>query len=217
MSAGYLQKTFWICIGAFFVIPAAIYVISYLPYIPVGGRTGLWRDLWENQKNMLAYHRNVSPKHDYGSNWYQWPAMLRPILYFRYQKGEWTESVFAMGNPIVWWSGAAAFFYCLYQVLDKKDKTAAFLCTIYLAPLLPWILVPRSSFLYHYFPCVLPSILCIGYCCTKAKRGKIWMVSLLFLAAGAFLMFYPVISGKMVPASYIENWLSWLPTWKLVS
>lgn len=216
LSGDYLRKTFWICIGSFFLIPAMVYVLSYIPYVPAGGNNGFWRNMWENQKNMLAYHRNVSPTHLYASPWYQWPLMTHPFPYFRSFRGQMTEAVFAIGNPVVWWSGAAAFFLCLYFVWEQRDKTAAFLCVIYLAPLLPWILVTRSSFLYHYFPCVFPSVLCTAYCCKKAKRGRIWMAGLTVGAGAAFLMFYPILAGQMVKSSYVDTWLNWLPGWKLV-
>lgn len=215
LSGKYLRQTFWVCAGSFFIIPAAVYVASYFPYIPPGGKNGLWQDMWMNQKNMLAYHVNVSSSHQYASPWYQWPLMIHPFPFFRNYRGDMAEAVFAIGNPVVWWSGAASFFLCLYKVMDKRDKTAAFLCTIYLAPLLPWIFVHRSSFLYHYFPCVFPSILCTAYCCKVGKKGKFCMGGLVLGAGVAFLMFYPILAGQMVKIRYIETWLNWLPGWGL--
>lgn len=215
LSKSYLGKTFWICIGSFFMIPAMVYVLSYVPFVPAGGKTGFWRDMWENQKNMLAFHKSVSPDHLYASPWYQWPLIMHPFPYFRSFRGEMMEAVFAIGNPVIWWSGAAAFFLCLYFAWGQKDKTAAFLCVIYLAPLLPWILVSRSSFLYHYFPCVLPSILCTAHCCKRIKGGRFWLTGMTMGAGAAFLMFYPILAGQMVKVSYVERWLNWLPGWKL--
>lgn len=216
LSVRYLRRTFWVCVAVFVAVPAVIYLAGYLAYVPVGGKKGLLQDMWTNQKNMLLYHANQGTEHVYASKWYQWPLTIRPVLYFKNSREGMTEAVFAMGNPVVWWSGCLSFFWCLYRALER-DKKAAFLCVTYLAPLLPWILVPRYSFLYHYFPCVLPSVLCTAYCCgTAGRRSKrIYMGSLLFTAGIAFVLYYPILSGQLVRDSYIE-WLDWLPGWKLL-
>ncbi len=217
LSARYLRRTFWVCVGVFVAVPAGIYLASYLVYVPVGGKTGLLQDMWANQKNMLLYHANQGTEHVYASKWYQWPLTVRPVLYFKNSREGMTEAVFTMGNPVVWWSGALCFFWCLYRALER-DKKAAFLCVTYLAPFLPWILVPRYSFLYHYFPCVLPSVLCTVYCCGTAvgkNRGRFYMGGLLLTAGTVFVLYYPILAGQLVRDRYIE-WLDWLPGWGLL-
>ena len=87
----------------------------------------------------------------------------------------------------------------------------------FLSQLLPWVLVTRCTFLYHFFPClaflILALTLCLGelaqHSPPAAKRAG---VGILAAAAVLFVWFYPVLSGLPVPAAWAAS-LKWLPSW----
>lgn len=215
------RKTILFCLVFFVLVPAAIYILSYIPF--VSSHSGLFSKMWHNQLSMLDYHANLEATHYYASPWYEWPAMVRPIFYYSGIISSTTrQGISAFGNPLVWWVGIPAFFYMVYLAVLKKDKTAAALCVSYLAQYLPWCLVPRLTFIYHYFPSVPFVILMIVYAGKQRKNrmneGSWRMAFVLYAAAsvGLFLMFYPVLSGQTVSISYVDKLLRWLDSWVLI-
>lgn len=219
----YTKKTILFCVGFFVLIPAAIYLLSYLPFVS-NSQTGLLGQMLANQESMLSYHSDLVATHPYSSPWYQWPTMVRPIWYYSGMVSDTLrEGISAFGNPLVWWVGIPASLYICYLALKKKDRTAAFLLVGYLAQYLPWFFVTRITFIYHYFPSVAFVVLMIVYALMQAKghlSGRTFLaVTILYgLAAfGLFLLFYPVLSGQPVEASYVDTFLRWFDTWVLAA
>ena len=111
----------------------------------------------------------------------------------------------------------------VYLVIRKKDRIAAFLCIGYLAQYLPWMLVNRCTFIYHYFPCVPFVVLMITYGLYQftrhSKTSSKWIVfgGYAILAFVAFLIYYPVLSGEPVDREYAQQVLRLLKDWVLVN
>lgn len=219
---GHVGKTLLFCVIFFGAVPFLIYLLSYLPFSD-GTDSGLFARMWNNQKYMLRFHTGLTANHAYASAWYQWPLMLRPVFYYsRIVNETLRQGISAFGNPLVWCAGVPAFFYVGGLAVKKHDKNAAFLCTAYLANYLPWCLVARCTFAYHYFPSV-PFVACmIMYCFArpfrdiKPKRKTALLIGYAALAALLFAAFYPVISGSPVSAEYVSRFLRWRDTWVLV-
>lgn len=217
----YTLKTICCCLIFFIVIPAAIYLISYIPYMH-GEGTGI-AGMLKNQNQMFTYHAKtvLDATHPYSSRWYEWPVMLRPIWYYSGTvSGSIKEGISSFGNPAVWWVGIGAFIYMVYLTIAKRDKTALFLVIAYLAQLVSWIPVTRITFIYHYFPCVPFITLMIGYSILTLYRRYPKTKKLAFVYAGLvillFAMFYPVLSGMPVSTDYVQTFLKWLPDWVLI-
>ena len=188
-------------------------MISYIPYIPVEENLGFWEGMIKNQLNMFRYHTSLSAANPESAKWFQWPLIAIPMTYCNLENNGVKECVYLLGNPVVWFAGIAAVFYCMYDVWNKKDKRAGFLLFMYLAPLLPWILVPRSSFLYHYYPSLPALVLMLGHIGDKMKKNGIKL--LIVIAAASvivFGIFYPILSGCPVSSEYVDL-LEWLPWW----
>ena len=82
----------------------------------------------------------------------------------------------------------------------------------------PWIFIKRPSFAYHYFPCIPFLILMLVYFVKDylyVKFGNKILFLIGGLAGFLFIMFYPVISGLLVPKFYIDKFLRWFVTWQL--
>lgn len=218
----YTVRTFFFCVVFFAAVPFLIYLLSYIPFSD-GTDAGLIERMWRNQEYMLRYHTGLRDGHPYASVWYEWPLMIRPVFYYsRIIDDTMRQGISAFGNPLVWWAGIPAFLYMLYLGLGKRDKNAVFLCIAYLSCYLPWCLVRRTTFAYHYFPSV-PFVVCmIMYSFAQRRTGtgsRMYTALAAGYAAAAFvlfLLFYPVISGQPVSGSYVSEFLRWMDTWVLV-
>ena len=215
------KKTILFCIVFFVLIPFGIYLLSYLPVRT--GDAGLFSRMWNNQLSMFRYHSGLQAEHYYGSSWYQWPTMIKPIFYYSGSiDSQLRQGISAFGNPLVWWMGIPAFCYMVYLVLKQKDRTAFWLCISYLAQYLPWCLVTRLTFIYHYFPSVPFVALMIMYSAYKLKNRmsqRNFYIALGLYSAGTvglFLLFYPVLAGQTVSLDFVSQYLRWMDTWVLV-
>ncbi len=77
--------------------------------------------------------------------------------------------------PYCAWRGVA--LYIAYQLVTRGDKKALFMVFAYAVQLLPWILVPRCTFAYHYFPSVPFVAMMIVYGMVKLVDADKKMVS----------------------------------------
>ena len=116
----------------------------------------------------------------------------------------------------------------IYLWARHKDRKAAFLLIGYLAQYLPWFFVTRVTFIYHYFPSVVFVVLMIVHGLlqwnflnrTEETRKKSFLVlSVVYglTVFGLFLLFYPVLSGQPVEASFVAKYLRWFGSWVLTS
>ena len=216
-------KTIGFCMIFFVLIPFIIYLLSYIPFVD-SYRPGLLDKMIQNQKTMFSYHSNLDATHPYSSSWYEWPTIKRPIFYYsNVLEGSLRQGISSFGNPLVWWLGIPAFFYTLYVAIKKNKKSAGFLCLAFLAQFLPWTLISRCTFIYHFFPSVPFFALMIGYSLMSLKeeykiKPKIFYGILIIFALAVFLLFllfYPVLSGTPVHAEYVKNYLRWFDSWVL--
>lgn len=213
-----IGSTCGFCCFAFLLVPIAIYLLSYLPYVAFDESMGFWERVMDNQVNMFQYHSHVGSRHDLASLWYQWPVMVKPVRLFSARfAGERAEGLVLMGNPAFWWMGLAVLFFCLYRMTEKADGRMLFLLTSYFAPLLPWIGISRYSFLYHYYPSVPFLALIMGAWAEKnGKKGRRVLGLTVAASAVLFVLFYPVLSAARVSQDYVVKWLEWLPGWNFL-
>lgn len=214
--------TIGFCMIFFVAIPFCIYLLSYIPFVDPN-HPGLVAGMLANQETMFNYHSKLEATHPYSSTWYEWPTMVRPILYYtKTLEGSLRQGISSFGNPLVWWAGIPAFLYTLYLAIRKRKKTAVFLCIGYLAQYLPWVLVSRCTFIYHYFPSVPFLALMIGYSFLQLREKlnkKAFAALLIGYALAAFLLFilfYPVLSGSPVDYNFAVRFLRWFDSWVLV-
>ena len=84
----------------------------------------------------------------------------------------------------------------------------AFVLIGLLAQFLPWVLVPRGTYIYHYFASIpfliLSTVLMLHWLCDRwPKAGRCILISYLLVCLVFFIGFYPYASGVLAP-----NW--WL-------
>ena len=176
----------------------------------------------ELQQQMLDYHAGLGgDTHYFRSPWYQWPVIWWPMWYYsgaEYVAGDMVSSISCMGNPAVWWSGLIALIAILVGAAWKRKTPKAWLLVLigFASQFLPWVLVPRSTFIYHYFASVPFIILCTVLCLDwmkKHDRQTARWTSVLIVAAALilFIAFYPLESGVTVPRAYARflRWFKW--------
>lgn len=222
----FLKNVLW-CILFFICVPVLIYGFSYYSYAPSQGITGAfrifrgdyWRLVWDNQVYMWNYHSDLVATHPYSSKWHQWLLDIRPILYYlEYLDGDMKSLFAAFSNPLVCWGGLLAMGGMAWLVIRDGDRKALFILIGYLANLIPWVLVSRLTFAYHYFPCTVFLVLALARIFDDLRlRDKNWRAavgSFTGVCVLLFAVFFPVLSGVPVSAAYCRTFLKWFgDTW----
>ncbi len=206
----------------FVVVPGVIYFLSYIPAMMTPS-TGL-EFFFTNQPSMYEYHSGLQDDHPYGSAWWSWPLDLRPLYAYSPNRSFVPEGtsmgISSFGNPFIWWLTIPVIIGGVVQVIRKKGSRELTVILIGFASMyLPWVLVPRVAFIYHFFPCVIFVVLGIVYfmkqIVEKDPKEKKYIYVYLAAVFLLFIMFYPVLTGIAVPTAYVETCLKWLPTWVL--
>ena len=241
-----LRTCLW-CLLFFIAIPAVIYLLSYIPYylggslyplregnrlfteyplfaklLPDGAIGNFIGAVVQNQRDMFSYHSKLVSEHPYASAWWSWILNIRPIFYYsRVVSETMRQGISAFGNPVVWIGGLVSMGILAYRCWKKPDRRLLFLFIAYLAQLLPWALVSRTTYIYHYFPSVPFLALFLTFALRELfgkAPGKRRFAPLGVAAAAVilFALFYPVLSGLAVPSGYVNTFLRWLPSWQFI-
>ena len=200
-----------------------IYYTSFVLYTDVDQGSYDATDILHNQEYMFNYHSQLNPDHvhPFSSKWYTWPVDYRPVFFFQghgYTDGT-MSSMSTMGNPAVWWGGVAAVIALIVIRIRKGPfgKRTFFIAVAALSQFLPYILISREMFIYHYFATVPFLILLMTvmakYMIERTKTGKRWVFVYLGVCLVLFVMFYPVTTGTVVSKTYSDIFLRWLPSW----
>lgn len=225
---------------SFIVIPICIYVASYIPiinnpnetiYVEILDKDGNVnqeesgdvritdiKSFFKYQYGMYSYHSKLSQSHPYKSKWYEWPAMIRPMWYYISRQGTETVGTIAcMGNPAIWWLTIPAAIFTLIYTIRKRNKEGAILLVMILASWLPYALIGRVMFIYHYFITLpfmmLTIVFTISQLAQKWKKIDFAIPVLTTIFLGFFIYFYPIYSGKPVNIDYVKS-TEWLDTWE---
>ena len=219
------------CCLFFLAIPFSIYFGAFLPITTLPHNAGdVWGAFWNYQATMFNYHANLVATHAFASPWYEWPLDLRPIWYFSRDTWEGYSTISAFGNPLLWWAGLPALGCAGWLWWKERRRWAGLALAGFLSVYLPWALVPRLTFIYHYFTAVpfLVVSLC-GVFSLLYDRGPFAQrlafpggiqcrgatLAMAVFAAGCltlFALYYPVLSGAPTTREYadaLELFSSW--------
>ena len=210
------------CVVMFIIVPLCIYYFSYYWQLRVSGNFSV-AQVVSLQKSIFDYHAGLGgDTHAFRSEWYQWPVIAWPMWYYSgssYLPAGMVSSISCMGNPAVFWFGLVAILCVAVRCAWEKRASRAFLLVLigFLSQYLPWVLVPRSTFIYHYFASVpfiiMASVLVLGRMRRRSRDGFIAAGVVLCVAALAlFIAFYPLESGMPVSRAYASllRWFNWI-------
>src|SRR5215831_3424164 len=186
---------------AFVMIPLAIYVASWIPFFTRGQFHNL-ADLIDYQRQTYLYHATLKATHPYGSPWFSWPFLYRPVAYYYEYQGLGVDAVTGhplvagmvnLGNPIIWWAGIPAILSMPYFVLRHRSFPAAVILVGFATQYLPWARVSRVLFLYHMFGGLIFMILAIAFVLVRVQQagairidifGERWLLPTRYLVGG---------------------------------
>lgn len=206
----------------FVIIPGVIYFLSYIPAMNTES-TGL-SFFFTNQPSMYNYHSSLVDDHPYGSAWWSWPLDMKPLYAYSPNRSFVPEGmsmgISSFGNPFVWWLSIPVIIGGIYMLVKRRGGNEMLTILLgFAAMYLPWVLVPRVAFIYHYFPNVIFVVLGIvyfmKYFTEQNPKEKKYIYVYLAAVFVLFIMFYPVLTGMEVPTAYVNTALRWLPTWVL--
>ena len=191
------------------LLPLCLYIGSYLPY--------WWRDpafslsdWWQCQVSMFSYHATLKATHPFESRWYTWLLGLRPVWYYRngYLPYGMKASIAGMAGPVIWLVGLAALVGLLWhQVSGRGSRQGAGVLILYGTQLIPWMLVTRCTFLYHYFPSSMFCLAALALVLARMKHvdwAKKIAAGLCVVALVLFVLYYPALSGLPIPAWWAD-------------
>lgn len=166
-----------------------------------------WQKFFELNKIMYTANAGITAEHSFGSRWYQWPFDSKPVYYWSETQPapNRTANIYLMGNPFLWWLGGAAIIFTLSRFLFKKNRqkiklALIFLLLAYFANLLPFILIKRVAFLYHYLLSASFAVMLLSFHLSEiySKDKKIFLSLALLIIAG-FLFVSPLSYGWPIP------------------
>ena len=216
------------------VIPFVVYIMVWQPHLNKYENYGFFG----MQKQILGYHSNsvTADEHPYCSKWYTWPIMKRPVGYhFKSEPVEGKpdsklfQDVHLFGNPALY---ILSFLSVLYLsvvwvfslwgwykrgVVPKDFTINSFVVIGFFANWLPWMMVSRCLFLYHYLPAATISFVGLAWVVTslvvKAKNwSKALAVSILVLIVLAFFYWLPLQLGFYIPSAFFYDRM-WFNSW----
>lgn len=177
-------------------------------------KSNIIKKFFELNMEMYLSNQRLTATHPYGSQWYTWPFMVRPIYYWVKDDAR----IYLLGNPVIWWASAAAMLFVIANLWSHiknagKQKLPLILLGGYLINMFPFMGIKRVMFLYHYLPGLILSIIILVYLIDQSKQKKKIFFALIALAAISFVYFAPLTYGlKLSPEQYRRH--LWLKTWE---
>lgn len=197
----------------FLLFAVLVYFLTYIPMMLTGKSLGYIINL---QGSMFSYHSMLVSTHSFASQWWSWPLILRPVLLFiTYLPNNIVSVIVAMGNPAVWWVGFTSIIAIAGSAIKRKGIVSIFIVVLFFFQWFPYILISRTTYLYHFYVSIPFLCLATAYFVNKywsSKWGKVATLAYFAVVAIFFGLFYPVISGIPVPISWNEN-IRWLESW----
>ncbi|MDO8669701.1 MAG: phospholipid carrier-dependent glycosyltransferase, partial [Candidatus Buchananbacteria bacterium] len=217
----------------FLLIPLALYFSVFAVHFSLLTKPGtgdafmssnfhnenVFKKFTELNIQMYQSNQRLTATHPYGSSWYSWPFMTRPIFYW--VSGD--SRIYLLGNPIIWWASTVAIILLLlrnfqFSISNFQLKASHILLGGYLLNLLPFIGIKRVMFLYHYLTGLIFAILILAYLIEK-QDGSTWFnskkifIGLTIASAVAFIYFAPLTYGlPLSPKAYDAR--VWLSSWR---
>ena len=227
---------------AFGLIPIALYLASWIPFF-TRGQFHSMSDLVEYQKQAYIYHATLTATHPYGSPWFSWPFLYRPVAYYYEYQGLGMDAVthhplvagiIDVGNPVIWWAAIPAVLALPYFVLRHRSFPAALILVGFVTQYLPWARITRVIFLYHMFGGLIFMVLALAFVLVRMQqagpvridffgdrmvmRTRFVVPAFLVLVVAVFVYLYPLWTGLPISdQSYLNDFWHggkmWLRTW----
>ena len=165
------------------------------------------------QRHMYELQTQLLAPHNYQSDWWGWPLIVRPIWYLYEPVAGVQRGVLFIGNPAIMWGGLLVILPCLWA----RTKPLLLAVGLWAFAYGVLILIPKTIgfYYYYYLPGIFLSLVLAGafhhYC--PAGRARWIPAAFVAVCAALFLYFFPIISAA--PLANDQAFLKWIwfPTW----
>ncbi len=207
-----LKQNFWKYLIFIILVPLVIYLGFFLFNFH---NKDFFQKVVEWHIQSFNYNLYLTDSHPYGSKWWGWFLLLRPIwLYYKDNNGK-LIGVDGIGNPLIWWSFAVVLPLLIWDSIKKRQIPLMILAG-FLVFWLFWAPVKRVLFLYHALPSFTFLVLGLALYLNDVWRKPFWrtwvLVYFLILLL-IFIFFLPIWIGLPLnsPALYHRLWFkSWI-------
>jgi dolichyl-phosphate-mannose-protein mannosyltransferase len=206
-----------LAVAALVIIPTAIYVASWYPFFARGQFHNV-ADLIAYQKESYIYHATLKATHPYGSPWWSWPLLSRPVLYYAEYKDLGLDQftgqpliarISNLGNPWIWWTSLPCLLALPYFIIRHRSFPAALILAGFITQYLPWAPITRVLFMYEMIGGLIFMVLALAFVLAQiADRWKVVGRRLAYahlaIVVASFMYFYPVWTALPIslPAWY---------------
>ncbi len=205
------------------LIPALVYLASYGQMFLQGHD---WSHFAELHQKIWGYQTSLEATHPRQSRPLEWFLNLKPVwFHVDYVSDEQIANIYALGNPLLFWFGAASvvwtMLYLLYQlgmgvtkrhVFNQDELNLTKLSLVYFLVWLPWIFSPRIMFFYHYTPAIALLVIILAYWLMKLpKKLRYGLVALVVIV---FIIWYPNWVGLPVSRQFADRVYFLIKSWR---
>lgn len=192
-------------------------------------KPNFWQKITELNRVMYTSSAGLTATHPNSSKWYTWPIMQRAIFYWQDQPSpDGTNSyIYLLGNPFIYWLGtlviALTIIYTIYKLIIRWSVTTdpdkaiilVFLSLGYLANLLPFALIGRVMFLYHYETALVISIIAIVFWldALQPNHKKYVSIVIFVIALAGFIFWSPLTYGIPITPHELDIRI-WMVGWR---
>jgi dolichol-phosphate mannosyltransferase len=237
------RRRFDLSFVLFALMPLVVWVATYWPWwarwVPEHGVSWSARHWFDLQKIAFSWGTSGYDSHPYASPPAEWFAMVKPTWYYHVWGLEGGKEgwVYAVGNPLLWWFGAAVALAALLWVptrwviallrtgwvnpLRHVGALTPTMQAVTISALLPvtayagFFLVDRVTFLF-YMTLIVP-LLCLplaGALDAWWRRGvgaKVTVSAIVALVLAGFLYYHPVAASMPISPERFHDIMGTLP------
>ncbi|MFI7534437.1 dolichyl-phosphate-mannose--protein mannosyltransferase [Streptosporangium sp. NPDC049376] len=235
--SGALGKDLPTLLGAVGLLPALTYLVSWTGwFISATGWGRNWAQAtsqgpaffvfdsirsWLNYHfQVLSFHTGLSTPHNYQSEPWSWPLLLRPVAFF-YEGPKnacgadtCSQAVLGVGTPVIWYGGLAALVAMIAWYVATRDWRAGAVLLGYAAGWLPWfywaLADHRTMFMFYAIPMVPFMILAITLAAgliigpadaipSRRLLGSVVVGAFTVISIINFWWLYPVLTAEIIP------------------
>lgn len=153
-------------------------------------------------KIMLSSNFAISVKHSFSSKWWQWPFMLGRGTYLWLGSGQ----IWCIGSPVVWLSSTIGIILFVFLLIKWNIRPKIWILFGYLISYLPFSLIKRVLWNYHYFIPLIYALLALATCLNEfLPKAKILPIILITIVIAVYIIYFPIIYGKPITDSYFSK------------
>jgi dolichyl-phosphate-mannose-protein mannosyltransferase len=214
-----------------FVASLWVSAIVYIVIVYVGALVAVTTNPWEAWQWTWGWHLKAAEKitaaipNTWGSPWWSWPLMLRPIRLsplFATATGD-LQVISTIGNPVLWYGSTLAVVAGIVEgggrimagTPPAADPPVPILLG-YVFLLLPWIPGTRIPYIYNYLPSYAFALIALVYWLVRLWGRPPWgpwvVVAFTALALAATLFFLPLAMGLPISSESMQQRI-WMDSW----